>query len=343
MTHFIHRRQGLEPVTYDHALERPALERTLGVILYQDQVGELCVNVAGMTAREGDVLRRAFGKRNNAALLEHYWEVFRDGAASRGVPEETAQRIFAKFNAGYQFPESHAYAFAVTSYQMAWLKCYHPLEFYVGLVNAQPMGFWGLDTVKQDAARHGIPFLAPHVNLSVERAVIEGKGIRLGLLAVKNIGAETARVILEERLGGGLYKSLAEFMRRTKLRQEEMDSLTRAGALDCFGEERRQVLWETGLRYQPLGKQMPLTLPTQQDMVELPRQTRWERMAAEYRMMGLSAEGHLFEELRRELGPRFVTSGHLESLKEGATVLVGGMVVRLQHPAAAAYFVTLED
>jgi len=343
VTHFIHRRQGIEPITYEHPLEKPALERTLGVILYQDQVMELAMHVAGMSARNGDLLRRAFAKKNNEALLLHYWERFRDGAAQRGVPEATALRIFGKINGGYQFPEAHAVAFGITAYQMAWLKHYHPLEFYVGLLNAQPMGFWGEDTIRGDAARHGILFLHPQINRSEAKALIEGETIRLGLHAVKNIGPETARVVLEERQRGGPYGSLADFMSRTKLQREELESLAMAGALDGFGTERRGVLWEIGLRYQPIGKQAVLSMPTKQDMVDLPRQTRWERLAAEYRLMGLSPDGHLFEELRQELGPRFVTSERLASLEEGAFVLVGGMVVRLQHPAAQAYFVTLED
>lgn len=343
VTHFIHRRSGMEPATYDHPLEKPALERTLGVILYQDQVMEVAIHVAGFTAREGDQMRRAFAKKNNEGLVRHWWERFRDGAAARGVPEETARKIFGKFNGGYQFPEAHAVAFGVTAFQMAWLKKYHPLEFFVGLLNAQPMGFWGEDVIRGDAGRRGIGLLHPHVNRSEAKALIEGDAIRLGLLSVKNIGEETARVILEERQRDGPYASLAGFMARTKLQREELDSLAAAGALDCFVEDRRAVLWEIGLRYRPLGSQGALSFPSEQDTAMLPQQTRWERMSAEYRMMGVTPGGHLMEELREELGPRFTTSTALNAYDEGAFVLVAGMVVRLQHPAANAFFVTLDD
>ncbi|MSQ13666.1 MAG: DNA polymerase III subunit alpha [Dehalococcoidia bacterium] len=343
VTHFIHRRNETELVTYDHPLEKPALERTLGVILYQDQVMEVAIHVAGFTAREGDQMRRAFAKKNNEGLIRHWWERFRDQAAARGVTEETARKIFGKFNGGYQFPEAHAVAFGVTAFQMAWLKKYHPLEFFVGLLNAQPMGFWGEDVIRGDGGRRGIGLLHPHVNRSEAKAIIEGDAIRLGLLSVKNIGEETAKIILGERQHGGPYASLAGLMARTKLRREELDSLAAAGALDCFGGDRRAVLWEIGLRYRPLGGQGALSLPSEQDTATLPQQTRWERMSDEYRMMGVTPDGHLMEELREELGPRFTTSSQLSALDEGAFVLVAGMVVRLQHPAANAFFVTLDD
>ncbi len=343
VTHFIHRRQGLEPVTYDHPLERPALERTLGVILYQDQVVELGMHVAGLSARDADQLRRAFSKKSNDELIFQWWTRFKEGALARGVPLETARTIFTKFNGGYQFPEAHAAAFAVTSFQMAHLKKYHSLEFYAGLMNEQPMGFWGLDTIKQDAARRGIAFLVPDVNKSQAKSAIEDDALRLGLLTVKNIGPEATETVLSTRRRGGPFASVADVMERTGLQREELESLAGAGAFDGFGRERRGVLWEIGLRYRPVGAQLSLGLPAQQDMAQLPIQATWDRMIAEYRTMGLTTNGHLMEELRGTLGPAFTSSRQLQWKDEGAKVLVAGMVVRLQHPAADAYFISLED
>ena len=130
---YINRRQGRESVTYDHPLEKRALARTYGVILFQDQINHVAMDVAGFSALEADQLRRAFAQRNNGDLVGDFWEKFRLGAARKGVDEETASRIFAKFNGQYTFPESHAVAFGVTAYQMAWLKFYYPLEFYVSI------------------------------------------------------------------------------------------------------------------------------------------------------------------------------------------------------------------
>ena len=162
---------------YVHERERPALERTLGVILYQDQVNELAMHVAGFRPKKADDLRRAFGRKNNQGLLKRYWEEFRDGAAANGVPEDAAREIFAKFSGQYMFPESHAYAFGVTAYQMAWLKYHYPLEFYVAIFNQQPMGFYNLETLKEDARRHRIRVLEP--GRQREHGEMHGGGRRL--------------------------------------------------------------------------------------------------------------------------------------------------------------------
>lgn len=136
---------------YDHPLERDALERSLGVIMFQDQVVRLGMDVGGLSAADADGMRRAFG-RGDAATATAGWRArFLAGAAEQGVSSEAAERIFGKFNPHYMFPEGHALAFAFTAYQMAWLRRYHPLEFYVALFNEQPMGFWDLDTLKQNA------------------------------------------------------------------------------------------------------------------------------------------------------------------------------------------------
>ena len=152
---------------YDHPLEERALERTLGIILYQDQVNELAAHVAGFNPKEADDLRRAFGRKNNEGLIREYWEKFKRGAAKNGVSERDASKIFGKFSGQYMFPESHAYAFGITAYQMAWLKYYHPLEFSIAIFNQQPMGFYNLETLKEDAKRHGIYVLNPDINESM--------------------------------------------------------------------------------------------------------------------------------------------------------------------------------
>ena len=120
-----------------------------------------------MTAAEADEVRRAFARPNNEHLIAMHWNRFLEGARRNGVPEETAGKIFSKINGHYMFPESHSHAFAVTAYQAAWLKCYYPLEFFVGLINNQPMGFYPMETLKQDARRFGVPFLNPCVNESL--------------------------------------------------------------------------------------------------------------------------------------------------------------------------------
>jgi error-prone DNA polymerase len=341
------RRRNAGTEAYDHPLERPALQRTRGIILFQDQFNEVAMSVAGFSSPDAERMRRGFLRSHEAdSIPSYWWPRFREGAASRGVNEETAQRIFRKFNGQYMFPESHAFAFGVTAYQMAWLKCYYPLEFFVGLFNEQPMGFYNLETLKEDAKRHGISILHPQVNRSAGQCAIENEVIRLGLLHVRGIGAATAETIVQEREANGPYTSLADLMERTGLQREALDSLADAGALDHLAATgaagRRDVRWEVGLRYRPVGVQPSLRLPVGQDMVQLPAMTSWELMAGEYRTMGLHPGGHLMAYLRPRL-PGVLTSEEIGALPEGAKVRVAGLVIRRQRPLAKAVFITLED
>ncbi|MBI4301680.1 MAG: DNA polymerase III subunit alpha, partial [Chloroflexi bacterium] len=263
---YLKRKLGKELVTYDHPLERRALERTLGAIVLQDQVNQLAVDVAGFSSAEADQMRRAFGRRHNRQLIEAYWQKFKIGAAKKGVPEKVAGKIFRKFNGQYMFPESHAYAFGVTAYQAAWLKYHYPLEFYVAIFNQQPMGFYNLETLKEDAKKHGVAILNPDINLSWEKCTIEGECLRLGFLNVRQVGEAGARSIVAGREEKGIYRSVADVVQRAGLLREALDNLADAGAFDNFCPDRRVTRWEIGLRYHPPGRQLPFQLPVEQDM-----------------------------------------------------------------------------
>ena len=198
--------------------EKRALERGYGIIVWQEQVVQLIEDVAGMTAAEADEVRRAFARPNNEHLIAMHWERFAKGAWLNGVPEEAAKRIFSKINGHYMFPESHSHAFAVSAYQAAWLKRYHPVEFFTALMNNQPMGFYPLETLKQDARRFGVRFLNPCVNRSRAVCSPEGDSMRLGLELIKDVGAESAKLIVAERQRQGSYASAGDLVRRTGLK-----------------------------------------------------------------------------------------------------------------------------
>ena len=374
VTQFIQRRSEGIPWDYDHPLEQRALERTLGIILFQDQVNQVAMDVAGFTSLEADQLRRAFGKRNNDLLIQHCWEKFREGAAGLGVSEDAAQRIFQKFNGHYMFPESHAFAFGATAYHMAWLKYYHPLEFYVAIFNQQPMGFYNTETLKEDSKRHGITVLNPDINHSREKCIIRNESVLLGLRYVRGMGDAAATQAVAARDQGGPFKSLADAMERTGLQREIIENLVTAGAFDALNAagttgsmektetaktagavgtagiarnkgavSRRQALWEVGLRYRPINTQQPLPLPVEQDMAELPEQSEWETMGEEYRILGLYPEGHLMALARPYLRPGILSSRDIEAKADGDIVTVAGLVIRRQRPLAKAVFLTLED
>jgi DNA polymerase III alpha subunit len=264
VTQFIRRRLG-EPWDYDHPLERRALERTLGVILFQDQVNQVAIEVAGFGSLEADQLRRAFRRRNNTTLIDQYWVKFRDKSGEKGVSEDVAAKIFEKFNGQYMFPESHAFAFGVTAFHMTWLKHYYPLEFFVGLFNQQPMGFYNLETLKEDARRHGVRVFNPDINVSVEKCTIASRppdsdglaeqlddGVLLGFLNIKGLGKAAAEAIVNARERGGPFADMADAMLRTGLQRETVEHLVLAGAFDSLASDRRYALWEVGLRYRPV-------------------------------------------------------------------------------------------
>jgi error-prone DNA polymerase len=339
---YLARRRGRKPVTYDHILEKRALERTLGIILFQDQVNQVAIDVAGFAPSEADRLRRAFGRRHNEELIEQYRQKFFEGAKSRGVSELAAEKIFRKFNGQYMFPESHAFAFGITAYQASWLKLRYPLEFFVAIFNQQPMGFYNLETLKEDARRHGISVLNPDINKSQAKCKIENGALRLGLLNVLRLGEASAKKIGEGRQRG-IFNSIGDFLERTGVLEEVAFNLSSAGAFDSLESNRRKVKWEIGLRYRPINSQLPLPLPVAQDLVELDSPGKWESMKEEYNVLSLFPAGHIMAMLRPRLSRELSCSKDIPRLKDGDEVITAGLVIRRQRPLAKVVFITLED
>ena len=339
--------QGNPSWEYDHPYERRALERTLGIILFQDQINQLSIDVGGLSPLEADRLRRAFNmgsnKENRLREIKIYKDKFIAGSKSNGIPSEAAEKIFAKFNGQYMFPEAHAFAFGVTAYQMSWLKYYYPLEFYVSLYNQQPMGFYSVESIKEDAKRHNIKILNPAINISEEKFSIYENSILIGLNHVKNISVSEVKKILRERNLNGRFSTLGEFMERTYISRRTLENLTYSGAFDLFNKNRRETIWEIGLRYKPESAQKSLPMPVIQDMPSLKPLNQMEEMGKEYSVMGLYPRGHLMKLLRSNLPKHILSSKDLISITDGYQVVVAGVVIRRQHPSAKAVFMTLED
>lgn len=360
VTPFVQRRvdPNWEPI-YDHPCLEKVLEETLGVILYQEQVVQVAEEIAGFSAGQADQLRRAMTRKRSLEAMEEMRLDFMRGAAARDVDEETATKVFDKLAgfAEYGFPKSHAAAFAFLAYQSCWLKQRYPAEFLCALLNNQPMGFYAPHVLVNDAKRHKLRVLKPDINASeIECTVENSKTVRLGLSLIKGISEDVAIRIYEERKLGGKYKSLADFIRRVALRSGAQENLIAAGACDCFGLKRREMLWHIGLFIAPIGfrnkltrgyggHQLPLPLPTMQDHVELPPTTLWERMADEYRVLGLSVQHHPMFLLRHKLPPGMTATHELEKLPDGSKVFVPGLIVCRQRPGTAKgiTFLLLED
>ena len=331
---------------YDHPLEARALERGYGIIVWQEQVVQLIMDVAGMTGAEADEVRRAFSKPNNTHLIAMHRERFLEGAQAKGVPVDIAERIFGKINGHYMFPESHSHAFAITAYQAAWIKRYHPLEFFVGLLNHQPMGFYPFETLKQDARRFEVRFLNPCINCSEVRCVPEGVSARLGLGMIKDIGPESAKRIVEERERHGPYADASELVRRTGLKAQGVRSLVAAGAFDALTPNRRAALWEAGLSI-PSARNGQRAFPV--SGAEPPPRfddfTDYDKMVGEYRVLGIYPQGHVMEFFRARLDADVMTAAETYQAEDGQRIRVAGWPIARQHPQGAdgVVFVTIED
>ncbi|MGH2560661.1 MAG: DNA polymerase III subunit alpha, partial [Thermomicrobiales bacterium] len=349
--------EDLKPV-YDHPYLEPVLRETHGVVLYQEQVIQVAMELANFTAGQADALRRAMTRKRSLAAMSQLRGQFIEGARNKGVAEDIAETVFGKLIgfAAYGFPKAHAAAFALLAYQSSWLKHYYPAEFTCALLNNQPMGFYPPHVLTNDAKRHGLRILSPDINGGGIRCSVEGgNGLRIGLGYVEELGELPAQRIVMEREINGLYRSLADVVRRAPTRLEAMENLIAVGAFDRFGLGRREALWQLGLFVQSRrfgqktgtdpGRQLPLSLPVHQDTVELRPMGAWDQMAADYAILGISPRYHPLGLLRTHLPARFVTTTDLEHLPNGLIIQIAGLVVCRQRPGTAKgiTFLLLED
>jgi error-prone DNA polymerase len=388
---YIRRRMGKEPVTYDHPSLEPVLSETLGVVLYQEQVLQVAMALAGFTAGQAESLRRAMSRKRSREAIARLKQQFIEGCLRNGASPETAEAVFAGIAgfAEFGFPKAHAAAFGLLAYQTAWLRAYYPAESLCALFNAQPMGFYGPHLLVNDGKRHGVEVLPPDINRSGANCTVElgdnyvgatfrspegvaspspagglktspapaaDHSVRIGLRYVKGLSEATARAVEEERQRAGEFRSLFDFLERTRLKREAVENLIACGAFDAFGLERRELLWQLGLVYRsegrnsPKASQLALPLPTGQDMPAgagfgLRPMTEWDRMVADFAILGLSPSHHPMAFLRAGLHEGVVPSAMLGALPDGARVEVAGLVACRQRPGTAKGFVflVLED
>jgi error-prone DNA polymerase len=341
---YIRRRNGDEEVTYLHPLLERSLAKTLGVPLFQEQLMQMAVDVAGFTAAEADQLRQAMGAKRSSERMERLRGRLYAGMAERGITGEVADRIYEKLAAfaNFGFPESHSVSFAYLVYASAWLKLHYPAAFLAALLNAQPMGFWSPNTLVADARRHGVVVRGPDVNHSAATAALEADGsVRLGLSYVRSLGEEQAERLAEERP----YDSMADLVRRTGVNEGQVEALATAGAFGSLGLERRAALWAAGAVAQARADRLPGTA-VGAEAPRLPGMSPVELGAADLWATGLSGDSHPVQFARErldELGA--VAADGLAAVPPGARVLVGGVVTHRQRPATAGgtTFLNVED
>jgi error-prone DNA polymerase len=339
----------------DHPLLAEPLKDTLGVVVFQDQVLEVAMALAGFSVGEAEGLRRAMSRKRSEAALEAYRKRFVEGAAANGVEERLADEIYDKLVgfSGFGFPKSHAAAFGLLGYQSQWLRCHYPAEFLAALLNAQPMGFYPPATLVRDAQRRGVEVLPPDVNLSDAKCVVKDGKVRIGIEYVTSIGEDDAKALVEERERNGPFRSVRELAQRAPLRREGLEALISSGACAEFGTEARPLLWEAGLAPRSASvpgsggeeRQLALALDPTVQTPELPEPTEWERMLTDYQTTSLTVGIHPIELLRPHL-PSHVLSSRVQGQSlDGASVTVAGLVVARQRPATAngVVFMLLED
>jgi error-prone DNA polymerase len=357
---YIERRQKLrEDPSYeppaDHPLLREPLRETLGVVVFQDQVLDVAIHLAGFTVGEAEGLRRAMSRKRSHAALESYRTRFVEGALAKGVDDELANTVYDKLVAfsGFGFPKSHSAAFGLLAYQSAWLRHHYSAEFLAALLNAQPMGFYPPATLVRDAQRRGVETRPPDVNQSGVDCELEDGAVRVGLKYVQGVGEDDAEAVVDEREASGPYASIRELAQRTPLSKDELVALAESGACDCFGLKRRDLLWQLGLVPRSAsvpgsgGKEKQLALPLEPtvETPNLPDHTVWERMLSDYRTTTLSVGVHPLELMRPHLPPGTLSTEELLERPNGANVSIAGMVVARQRPSTAngVVFMLLED
>jgi len=366
---FIQRKHGLKPIEYLHPKLEPILKDTYGVIVYQEQVMRIVSELAGFTLGQADLLRRAIGKKK-ADVLAAQKEAFCRGAVAHDVPLKTAEELFNLIMqfADYGFNKSHSAAYALVTYQTAFLKANYPVEFMAALLTSV-MGNTDKIALYIEECRHlGIDILPPDVNESDEKFTVVGDKIRFGLSAIKNVGKGAIDSIVEERTRWGNFVSLRDFCEKIDLRlanKRVLESLIKCGAFDSLGARRSQLLAvldktveeaqqankdkQSGQVsfFELLGEEVGFThaadnLP---DIEEFPESTR---LNFEKEMLGLYISGHPLKYFRQEL-KLFAshTTSMLSEMEDGTIVRVGGLVTGCKQIATRSgdlmAFYTLED
>ena len=345
----IRRRQGLEEVTYlDPAIDHlviPILERTKGVILFQEQMLKLAMDVAGFDGSEAEELRRAMGFTKHPGRLERSMAKLRAAMRGKGIKDAVSEKVVnsCRSFAAYGFPESHAISFALLAYASTWLKVHRPAEFYAGLLNHQPMGFYSPATLIQDARRHGLKVKPVCVVSSQWECSVEGGDtMRIGLSYVKGVQEKRARAMLAAR-AERRFASMNDFLARTNFTAAERRALAAVGALHQLAEHRRAALWQIEAAWSADEGLLQRAGMAEEESPLAPM-TREERVLADFDGLSLTVGEHPMALVRERL-PEIWRAVDLPLGRDGDRVKIAGSVICRQRPGTAKgfVFISLED
>ncbi len=359
---FIRRKNGEEPITYPHPKLEKALARTMGIPLFQEQLMQIAVDVAGFTPAEADKLRRAMGSKRGVERIDAMRIRLYEGMAKYGIVGSVADSIYEKIKAfaAFGFAESHSISFALLVYASSWLKRHYPAAFCAALLNAQPMGFYSPQSLIHDAKRHGIEIGKPSLAVSLASASLEGlagpsqcacldapqPAVRLGLSSVRTIGTELAEAIVAERDAHGPYTSMADLARRVGLSADQVEALATSGAFDGFGASRRDALWGAGAAATARPGQLDVVTFDESAPPALPAMTAPEQLIADMWATSMTPDLYPTALIRPRLDALgIVTALGLRAIGDHTRVTIGGVVTHRQRPATArgVTFLNLED
>ncbi len=329
---YIARRHGLEKIAYSHPKLKPILEKTYGVVLFQEQVIEIATAVAGFTPGEADKLRRVMTHARSQSEMISIGEHFTQKAVAQGVDETVATEIFSYMAgyASYGFCEAHAAAFATTAYKTAFLSKHHPAEFFASLLSHQPLGYYPPNTLCVEARNRGVNLLSPDVNLSQAHFTVEKqlnkKSIRVSLKQVKGISQKEIDSIITSRREG-FFASIEDFTNRIELSRDTLENLILSGAFDSLTPNRRSLLWSS---------------------TEIKDFSYEEKLFLEYKILGINVKEHFMSHWREKLKPMGIkTSKDLKSIPDNRLVKVAGLTIRPHRPPTKSgktiVFLSLED
>lgn len=376
---FVARKHGREVVDFPHPLLEEVLKPTYGVILYQEQVMQIAQILGGYSLGGADILRRAMGKKKKEEMVTQR-AIFLDGAKAKEVDERIANNVFdlmEKF-ADYGFNKSHSAAYALISYQTAWLKHYYPAHFMASVMSADMDQTDKMVSLKDDCLEFKLQLLAPSVNDSDYRFKVSGESsIRYGLGAIKGVGHAVVDAVIEERQNNGLFKDLTDFCKRCahiKLSHRTYDALINSGALDCLGLNRASTtknidaairLGQQEFANKSAGMDDLFGFSTGADessTIVFEKLDEWkdeELLAAEKLSLGLYLSGHPIDSVSAELTS--MTGNTLKTIKAhaaenhtpaeqenkfirntGNPCLVAGLVVEIRK-RGSRYSLVLDD
>ncbi len=359
---YLRRREGKEKVEYPMPELEAVLGKTLGVPLFQESAMKVAMVCAGFSAGEADQLRRAMATFKFTGGVSKFKEKLVSGMVRNGYSAEFAERTFSQLEGfgSYGFPESHAASFALIAYASSWVKCHHPDVFCASLLNSQPMGFYSIAQIVQDARNHGVEVRPVCVNSSRWDCTLERidnsdrHAVRLGMRVVKGLSVnDAARIVLAR--GSQAFESADDMWRRSGVPTASLVKLAEADAfLPELRLERRQALWDIkALRDEPLElwaaaaeREAKTVAELQEPEVGLKSMTEGREVVEDYSHTGLTLRAHPMSFLRSELSKkRIVTCADAMAEREGRWLWTAGLVLVRQRPGSAkgVMFLTLED